>query len=103
MVLRAEFAELTPGAERDASSPNLLVAACAGQPNIIRSGAIVNAMLEVDNVSIKTGNITFEGTIRVKGDIEAGMHVKVSGDVIVLGLVETAEMLLAVTWQLKGA
>lgn len=102
MVLRTEFAELTPGAERDASDPNLLVAACAGQPVITRSGAIVNAMLEVDNVSLKTGNITFEGTIRVKGDIEAGMHVKVSGDVIVLGMVETAEIVAGGNVAIKG-
>ena len=102
MVPRLEFAELTPGAERDPSDPNLLIAACAGQPVITRSGALVNAMLEVDNVSLKTGNITFDGTIRVKGDIEAGMHVKVSGDVIVHGMVETAEIVAGGNVGIKG-
>lgn len=102
MVPRVEFAEITPGAERDAKDPNLLIAAFAGQPVITRTGAVVNAMLEVDNVSLKTGNITFDGTIRVKGDIESGMHVKVSGDVIVLGMVETAEIVAGGNVAIKG-
>ena len=102
MVPRVEFADITPGAERDPNDPNLLVAACAGQPVITRNGALVNAVLEVDNVSLKTGNITFDGTIRVKGDIEAGMHVKVSGDVIVLGMVETAEIIAGGNVAIKG-
>lgn len=102
MVPRIEFAELTPGAERDPNDQNLLVAACAGQPAITRNGALVNAILEVDNVCLKTGNIVFDGTIRVKGDIEAGMHVRVSGDVIVLGMVETAEIVAGGNVAIKG-
>jgi uncharacterized protein (DUF342 family) len=102
MVPRIEFAEITPGAERDPNDANLLVAACAGQPVITRNGALVNAILEVDNVCLKTGNITFDGTIRVKGDVEAGMHVKVSGDVIVLGMVETAEIVAGGNVAIKG-
>ena len=102
MVPKIEFAEITPGAERDPSDQNLLVAACAGQPVITRNGAFVNAILEVENVCLKTGNISFDGTIRVKGDIEAGMHVKVSGDVIVLGMVETAEIVAGGNVAIKG-
>ncbi|MES2047439.1 MAG: FapA family protein [Pseudomonadota bacterium] len=102
MVPRIEFAEITPGAERDPNDPNLLVAACAGQPVITRNGALVNAILEVDNVCLKTGNIAFDGTIRVKGDVEAGMRVKVSGDVIVLGMVETAEIIAGGNVAIKG-
>lgn len=102
MVPRIEFAEITPGAERDQNDPNLLIAACAGQPVITRNGALVNAILDVDNVCLKTGNITFDGTIKVRGDIEAGMRVKVSGDVIVLGMIETAEIVAGGNVVIKG-
>jgi uncharacterized protein (DUF342 family) len=102
MVPNIEFAEITPGAERHPNDPNLLIASCAGQPVITCNGALVNAVLEVENVCLKTGNITFDGSIKVKGNIEAGMHVKVSGDVIVLGMVETAEIIASGNVAVKG-
>jgi uncharacterized protein (DUF342 family) len=91
-VPEIDFAEANEGAEPDPKDADLLVAKCAGQPVITRNGAVVHSVLEVENVCLKTGNIVFEGTIKVKGDIEAGMHVKVRGDVIVLGMVETAQI-----------
>jgi uncharacterized protein (DUF342 family) len=102
MLPKVEFAEINPGTERDTNDPNLMIAACAGQPVITRNGAFVNAVLEVDDVDLKTGNIAFDGTIRVKGDIQAGMRVKVSGDVIVLGMVETAEISAGGNVAIKG-
>jgi uncharacterized protein (DUF342 family) len=80
------------GAEPDAEDPNLLVATVSGQPVVINNGVTVNPVVEVENVDFSTGNIDFNGTVTVKGDVKAGMILKVTGDVIVKGLVEAAEI-----------
>jgi uncharacterized protein (DUF342 family) len=86
------FNEKIIGAEPDPSDPNLLVAAVSGQPTVINNGVTVNPVVEVENVDLTTGNIDFDGTITISGDVKAGMVLKVTGDVIVKGLVEAAEI-----------
>ncbi|HEY4318373.1 MAG TPA: FapA family protein [Herbaspirillum sp.] len=86
------FNEKILGAEPDPEDPNLLVATISGQPVVINNGVTVNPVVEVENVDFSTGNIEFNGTITIKGDIKAGMVLKVTGDVIVKGLVEAAEI-----------
>lgn len=86
------FNEKSLGVAPDPDDPNLLVAVIAGQPMVITNGVIVNPVVEVDNIDFTTGNIDFNGTITVKGDVKAGMVLKVSGDVVVKGLVEAAEI-----------
>jgi uncharacterized protein (DUF342 family) len=86
------FNEKILGAEPDPEDPNLLVATTSGQPVVIANGVTVNPVVEVENVDFSTGNIDFNGTITIKGDIKAGMILKVSGDVIVKGLIEAAEI-----------
>jgi uncharacterized protein len=97
-----EFAEKNQGAMLAPDDPNLLVAACAGQPVITRNGVFVNALLEVADIDLATGNIEFDGTIRIKGDIKAGMRLKASGDVIVLGMVEAAEIVAGGNVAVRG-
>ncbi|HEY4072074.1 MAG TPA: FapA family protein [Herbaspirillum sp.] len=80
------------GAEPDPEDPHLLVATVSGQPVVVANGVTVNPVVEVENVDLTTGNIDFNGTITIKGDIKAGMVLKVTGDVIVKGLVEAAEI-----------
>jgi uncharacterized protein (DUF342 family) len=96
------FAEASQGAMLDPNDANLLVAACAGQPVITRNGAVVNALLEVADIDLATGNVEFDGTIRIKGDIKAGMRLKASGDVIVLGMIEAAEIVAGGNVAVKG-
>jgi uncharacterized protein (DUF342 family) len=86
------FNEKILGAEPDPEDPNLLVATTSGQPVVMNAGVTVNPVVEVENVDLTTGNIEFNGTITIKGDIKAGMVLKVTGDVIVKGLVEAAEI-----------
>lgn len=86
------FNEKILGAEPDPEDPNLLVATISGQPVVINNGVTVNPVVEVENVDLTTGNIDFNGTITIKGDIKAGMVLKVTGDVIVKGLIEAAEV-----------
>lgn len=86
------FAPKLNGVEVDPEDPGLLRAAIAGSPMLVQHGATVNSLVEVPAVDLSSGNIDFEGTLRVKGDITAGMHVRVSGDVVVNGTIEAAHV-----------
>lgn len=90
------------GAEPDQNDFDLLIATHAGQPVVVENGAIVNPVIKVPNVDLSTGNIHFEGTIHVAGDIKSGMRVEVTGDVIVDGMVETAEIIAGGNVAVKG-
>jgi len=84
------FASDLPGAAVDPEDPLLLRAAIAGTPTLVSHGVQVNPMVEVDAVNLSTGNIHFEGSLLVRGDIAATMEVHVTGDVVVNGTMEAA-------------
>jgi len=86
------FAAGLAGVAVDERDPCLLRAAVAGAPMMLPQGAQVNSVVEVNAVDLGSGNVDFDGTLRVKGDITAGMTVRVSGDVIVAGTVEAAHI-----------
>lgn len=90
------------GAEPSENDPNLLVATAGGQPNRLDNGVMVNPVIEVVNVDLRTGSIEFEGTLRVGGDVKAGMHIKVSGDVIVNGAMEAAQIVAGGNVAVRG-
>ncbi|WP_374351405.1 DUF342 domain-containing protein [Chitinimonas sp.] len=96
------FAKGLVGVEADASDPNLLRSAIAGQPKIVDGGAIVNTVVVVDEVNLASGNVVFDGTLNVKGDIHAGMSVRVAGDVIVEGTIEAAKIVAGGDVSAKG-
>jgi uncharacterized protein (DUF342 family) len=87
-----QFAAGLQGAAPDPEDPDLLVATLAGQPVAVDHGVKVNPVIDVANVDLETGNISFEGTLNVAGDIRSGMRVKVTGDVMVQGTVEAADI-----------
>ena len=84
------FASDLPGAAVDPEDPLLLRATIAGTPTLVSHGVQVNPMVEVDAVNLSTGNIHFEGSLLVRGDIAATMEVHVTGDVVVNGTMEAA-------------
>jgi uncharacterized protein (DUF342 family) len=86
------FAAGLQGAAPDPQDPDLLVATLAGQPVVVGNGVKVNPVIDVANVDLETGNISFEGTLNVAGDIRSGMRVNVTGDVMVMGTVEAADI-----------
>ncbi|AZY53754.1 FapA family protein [Bordetella avium] len=86
------FASGLTGVVIDESDPCLLRAANAGSPMLVPRGVLVNSLVEVDQVNLSTGNIDFDGTLKVRGDITAGMEVRVSGDVVVHGTIEAARV-----------
>ncbi|WP_333877817.1 DUF342 domain-containing protein [Methylobacter sp.] len=84
--------ELDPEAELDPDNNSLLLAAVTGQPKLVPHGVIVEPTLDLPLVDLSTGNMNFDGTINIKGDVKDGMKIHVTGDVFVGGTVEAAEI-----------
>lgn len=81
-----------PGTRLSADDPNLLVARIAGQPLSYEDGIEVDPTLSVESVNLTTGNIDFDGSVYVTGNVIAGMSIKTTGDIFIEGSVETASL-----------
>jgi len=86
--LDATFSAQLAGAKPARDDPNLLEAAVAGQPVLVEHGVIVEPVLHVPEVNMATGNIHFDGTVQVEGEVGHGMKVEASGDIVVNGTVD---------------
>lgn len=64
-----------------------IIASANGQVLLIGDKIHVEPIMEVPAVNIKTGNITFLGTVRCKGNVEDGFDVKASGNIEINGSV----------------
>jgi uncharacterized protein len=86
------FAERLVGAYIAPDDPNLLRAVFSGQP--VRCGNAVNVepVFHVRNVNVATGNVSFDGTINIEGEVLPGMKVQATGDIIVGGVIDGAEL-----------
>lgn len=84
----AMFASSLPGTAYDPANPDLLVAAITGQPVVVANGMMVEPVYRVDKVSTATGNIDFDGSVVIRGDVCPGMTVRASGDIEVGGVVD---------------
>jgi len=78
------------GTRWDSEDQNILTATITGQPIITPSMAMVEATISVDQVDIKTGNIDYDGTVIINGDITTGMSVTATGDIYIHGMVQEA-------------
>ncbi|WP_423196468.1 Flagellar Assembly Protein A N-terminal region domain-containing protein [Cupriavidus sp. H19C3] len=86
------FADDLTGVSADPNDPNLLLAVIAGSPKVLPHGVCVSPVVDVEAVDLHSGNVTFDGSLRVSGDIRTGMSVKVTGDVVVNGTIEAAHV-----------
>ncbi len=84
------FAENLNGAEFSPEDSDLLVAAIAGQPILLPCGVMVEPVIKLKDVDLTIGNLHFEGSINITGDIKDGMEVRASGDITVGGIIEAA-------------
>jgi uncharacterized protein (DUF342 family) len=64
-----------------------IIADANGQVLLINDKINVEPVMQVDNVSIKTGNIKFLGTVIVKGNVEDGYNITASGNIEISGTV----------------
>lgn len=78
------------GTHLDPKDTNRLLASVAGQPVETRSGMNVDDVLQLKDVDISTGHINFKGSILISGDVHEGMKVESSGDITVMGFVDSA-------------
>lgn len=87
-----KFSAQLKGTKLDPNDPNLLVAAIAGQPVLAEGGMIVEPSITVGTVDLNSGNLDFDGSIVIKGDVQPGMAIYASGDIQVGGTVEAATL-----------
>jgi hypothetical protein len=86
----AMFAPQLKGAMVDPDDPAFLIAEISGQPLLVNNGMTVEPTITLATVDLTTGNLDFEGTVNISGDVHAGMTVRASGDIHVGGTVEAA-------------
>lgn len=84
------FAPHLDGAYVDPKDPNLLRATIAGCPVIAKDSVAVEPVFTVKNVDLHTGNVSYDGTVHVSGDVTTDMSIKATGDIHVEGTVENA-------------
>ena len=78
------------GTKISPDDPDVLIAEIYGQPVFVEDGAIVESTITVENVDHNTGNIEFDGSVMVTGNVTTGMKIDAEGDVIISGMVEEA-------------
>lgn len=81
------------GAEVSASDDNLLLATRKGHPVIAPQGVSISDTLELKDVDLSTGNIHFDGSVSISGNVCSQMTVEASGDVNIRGYVENATVI----------
>ena len=67
-----------------------LTSAVNGHVSLVDGRVFVSNVYEVDNVDNSTGNIDYDGSVKVKGNVSENFSVKAKGDVEVVGVVEGA-------------
>ena len=80
------------GTEISSDDPHLLIANRHGVPLKLRYGMKVDEVLVVRDVDLNTGNVDYDGSVMIKGDVKNGMCVSATGDVYVNGFVENARI-----------
>ncbi|WP_025562688.1 FapA family protein [Psychromonas sp. SP041] len=74
------------------NDPLQLISTSYGIP-IDKDGFIkIDDVLLIENVDNRSGNVIYDGTVVITADIHENMKVKASGDITVLGLIESADV-----------
>ena len=64
-----------------------------GHVSLVDDKVFVNDVYIVEGVDVSTGNIDYEGSIQVDGNVAANYEVKAGGNIIINGLVEGARVI----------
>ncbi|MFT6901274.1 MAG: hypothetical protein ACJAXS_001464 [Colwellia sp.] len=84
--------EESDGSSFSDENNNILIATIDGMPKHLDNSVTVNTLLEVENIDVGTGNIRFDGSIYVKGNVCEGMELSASKDIVIGGIVESASI-----------
>ena len=68
----------------------VLTAETDGHVMLVEGSVFVSDVLEVENVDTSTGNLDYEGSVRINGNVCANFEVRARGDIEVTGIVEGA-------------
>lgn len=78
------------GTRIDPNNSDMLIADAKGVPVALPRGMRVDDVLCFHHVDVSTGHVEFDGSVIISGDVKDGMRVKATGDITVLGFVESA-------------
>ncbi|MBI1905313.1 MAG: DUF342 domain-containing protein [Rhodocyclales bacterium] len=96
------FAPNLSGVAAAPDDPDILVAAISGQPVQVKGGVIVEPVYTVETVNMATGNVVFDGSVKVRGDVCTGMTIEATGDIEIEGVVEPATLEAGGSIVIKG-
>ena len=100
--LNTPFTADLKGAMFDPDDSDLLLSAIIGQPLLTPNGVMVSPTITVPHVNISPGNLSFDGTINILGDVMEGMKVCALNDIFIGGTVEAAEIEAGGNITIKG-
>lgn len=70
----------------------MLTSLVDGHVELVEGSVFVSDILQVENVDNSTGNIEYEGTVQINGNVSTNFEVKAQGDIVVKGVVEGAAL-----------
>lgn len=86
------FAANLKGVTADPDDPNVLLASITGRPVQVANGMIVEPTIDLPQVDMASGNVDFDGSVTVLGDVMPRMRIRATGDVLVQGTVASADI-----------
>ncbi|AOT06973.1 DUF342 domain-containing protein [Pseudoalteromonas luteoviolacea] len=90
------------GTEISPTNPLELISTIAGCPSDIQNGMRVDDIFTIADVNVKSGHIEFSGSVIVTHNVEPGMKVKASGDITIMGTVESGEIISEGSIEVRG-
>jgi uncharacterized protein (DUF342 family) len=81
-----------PGSEVSPDDDNVLLASAKGHPVIQTQGVRVDQTLSLPRANLRSGNINFDGSVIIDGDVFSQVHIIATGDIFVKGTVENAHL-----------
>lgn len=95
-IVAGKNVELSPDGSR-------LTAKIPGRPVVVGKAISVLPLFEVEgNVGVSTGNLSFVGSIIVRGDVESGFAIQAEGDVEIWGNAEAANIVAGGNVRVRG-
>ncbi|MCH5271193.1 MAG: DUF342 domain-containing protein [Lachnospiraceae bacterium] len=86
-----KYLKLRFGKNIDISEDGLvLTSKVNGHVTLVEGQVFVSDVLAVENVDNSTGNIEYEGSVEIHGNVQSNFSVKAKGNIVVNGLVEGA-------------
>jgi len=92
-----------PGTALASDDNCLLIATRAGMPVRMARSMRVEPVLSLDEVGVESGNVRFDGSVVVQGNVHKGFRIEAGGDIIVHGTVEDAVLIAGGNLYLYGS